>query len=115
MNLQSAEKLRQSSCKPCEGGVKKMSPDEAKEQISQLTDWRLSDNGEEISREWKCSDFKDALNFVDKIGRLAEAEQHHPDLHLTGYKKLRVVLKTHAIGGLSENDFIMAAKIDGLS
>lgn len=115
MNVSTPEALRQSSCKPCEGGVEKMSVDEAKRQISQLADWKLSDQGDEISRDWQRSDFKDALAFVERIGELAETEQHHPDLHLTSYRKVRVVLKTHAIGGLSENDFILAAKIDELS
>ena len=59
-------------------------------------------------------DFKAAVAFVNSIASVAEAEGHHPDLHLTGYRKLRVDLATHAVGGLTENDFILAAKIDRL-
>jgi len=60
-----------------------------------------------------CNHFVQAISLVNQIAEIAEDEQHHPDLHLTGYRHLEIVLTTHAIGGLSENDFIVAAKIDG--
>lgn len=65
-----------------------------------------------IYRKFPCGNFVQAVDLIRQIADLAEDEQHHPDLHLTGYRNLRVELTTHAIGGLSENDFIVAAKID---
>lgn len=112
MATQTANDLRQASCKPCEGGVEKMSPEEAAGQLTALDGWELDDSTSTIARTWKRKDFQDALDFVNRIGKIAEADQHHPDLHLVGYRNVRVALTTHAIGGLSENDFILAAKID---
>lgn len=115
MTVQTADQLRQGSCKPCEGGVEKMTPDEAARQIGQLQGWELSADSTSIHKDWSRKDFRDSLDFLNRIGEVAEDEQHHPDLHLTGYKHVRVALTTHAIGGLSENDFILAAKIDELA
>ena len=70
--------------------------------------------GTAIRRTVKCKDFLDAVRLIEQIAPLAEADDHHPDLHLTNYKRLTIELSTHAIGGLSENDFILAAKIDQL-
>lgn len=112
MSVQTAGQLRQGSCKPCEGGVEKFSEKEASRQLSELPDWELNDSATKISRRWQRKDFKDALAFVNRIGELAEADQHHPDLHIVGYRNVEVELTTHAIKGLSENDFILAAKID---
>ena len=61
-----------------------------------------------------CKHFLEAIRLINEIAEVAESEQHHPDLHLTGYRNVRIELTTHAIGGLSENDFIVAAKIDEL-
>ena len=113
MAVQTAEQLRGGTCKPCEGGVPKLSAEEARRQVEQLDGWQLSEDGTAITKSWNRKDFVDALAFLNRVGAVAEAEQHHPDLHLTGYKKVRIALMTHAIGGLSENDFILAAKIDG--
>ncbi len=87
-------------------------PDAAAQYIKATPDWTLSDDSKLISRKIACKNFVEALKWVNKIGEIAESEGHHPDLHLTGYRNLRVDLTTHAIGGLSENDFIVAAKID---
>ena len=89
-----------------------MSAEEAREQLRQVEGWELSSDGTSISKSWSRKHFKDAIEFVNRVADIAEAEQHHPDIHLTGYKKVRIALTTHAIGGLSENDFILAAKID---
>jgi len=89
-----------------------MSTEEAREQLRQLQGWELSDDGTAITKSWSRKNFMDCMAFLNKIAEVAEAEQHHPDMHLTGYKKVRIALMTHAIGGLSENDFILAAKID---
>lgn len=67
-----------------------------------------------IEKEWVMKDFVAAIQFIRSIAKIAEAEGHHPDLHLTGYRNLKIELSTHAIGGLSENDFILAAKIEKL-
>ena len=113
MEIQSAGALSGKRCQACEGGVAKYTQDESMRQIKQLGGaWELSEDGKMISRKWKLKNFVQALEMANAIGRLAEEEQHHPDLHLTGYRFLRVDLTTHAIDGLSENDFILAAKID---
>jgi 4a-hydroxytetrahydrobiopterin dehydratase len=80
----------------------------------QVPEWRVTADGQRIRREWRVKDFVTALDFFDRIGQIAEAEDHHPDLHLIGYRNVAIELWTHAIGGLSENDFILAAKIDRL-
>ena len=115
MSIQTADELRQGTCKPCEGGVEKMTREDASRQLSELSHWELNDSATAISRSWKRKDFKDALAFMNRIGEIAEADQHHPDLHLVGYRNVEVELTTHAIGGLSENDFILAAKIEGVA
>lgn len=115
MAVQTAQQLRQGSCKPCEGGVEKMSSDEAHRQLEQLQGWELGSDDESIHKSWSRKDFRDSMSFLNRIADIAEAEQHHPDLHLIGYKNVRVALMTHAIGGLSENDFILAAKIDDVA
>jgi 4a-hydroxytetrahydrobiopterin dehydratase len=81
--------------------------------LQDVKGWELVD-GKAIRKTVKCKDFLDAVSLIQKIAPIAEAEDHHPDLHLTGYRKLAIELSTHAIGGLSENDFILAAKIDQL-
>lgn len=115
MGVQSADQLRQGKCKPCEGGVDKLSSDEARRQLEFLDGWELSTDETAITKSWTRKNFVDAMAFLNRVAEVAEAEQHHPDLHLTGYKKVRIALMTHAIGGLSENDFILAAKIDNES
>lgn len=112
MAVQTTDQLRQGKCRPCEGGVEKLSPEEARRQLEQLNGWELSADGTAITKTWTRKNFADAMAFLNRVADVAEAEQHHPDLHLTGYKKVRMALMTHAIGGLSENDFILAAKID---
>jgi 4a-hydroxytetrahydrobiopterin dehydratase len=92
-----------------------MSRQEADRQLEQLQGWELDDEGKSLHKSWTRKNFVDAMGFLNRIADVAEAEQHHPDLHLTGYRKVRVALTTHAIGGLSENDFILAAKVDEVS
>ncbi|MEM9702661.1 MAG: 4a-hydroxytetrahydrobiopterin dehydratase [Planctomycetota bacterium] len=111
-----AESLRQGRCVPCEGGVPKLSGAEIAQRIAVLDGWEARKDGEidVIAKSWNAGDFVTALSFFNQVGELAEAEDHHPNLHLTGYRHAEVELSTHAIGGLSENDFILAAKIDAL-
>jgi 4a-hydroxytetrahydrobiopterin dehydratase len=99
-------------CTPCEGGVPPLAAEQVQELLRALPQWKLIGDGKGIRKEWRVKDFGAALAFFNAIGRIAEAEDHHPDLHLTGYRCVAIELSTHAIDGLSENDFILAAKID---
>lgn len=114
MQTQTDEQLVMKKCVPCEGGVPKYSPADAVEQLKSLAGWRLTHDGQRIRRDWLVKNFVAGIEFFDAVAQLAEAEQHHPDLHLEGYRNAWIELSTHAIGGLSENDFILAAKIDRL-
>jgi 4a-hydroxytetrahydrobiopterin dehydratase len=105
-----AEVLARKNCVPCEGGVAKLAADEIEPLLTQLDGWTV-EGGQKLSRTYRFPDFVRALAFVNKAGAVAEAEGHHPDLHLT-WGKVGVEIWTHAIGGLSENDFILAAKLD---
>ncbi len=109
-----ATELTHKKCVPCEGGVPKLTPEQAREHLTAVPKWKLVKDGERIRREWVVKDFVTGLDFFQRIGKVAEEEQHHPDLHLEGYRNVAVEIWTHAIGGLSENDFILAAKIDEL-
>lgn len=110
----SANDLLTKKCVPCEGGVEACSVEFARQQVAVLDSWVLSEDGKSISRDWNCGNFVKCVAFLNQVAEVAELEQHHPDLHLTGYRHLKILLTTHAIGGLSENDFIVAAKIDAL-
>jgi 4a-hydroxytetrahydrobiopterin dehydratase len=101
-------------CKPCEGGVTPLSKQQSEGYLKELKDWALSADAKSIRAEYFMKDFVCAIDFVNQIAALAEKEGHHPDIHLTGYRKLVIELSTHAIGGLSENDFILAEAIDRL-
>jgi 4a-hydroxytetrahydrobiopterin dehydratase len=115
METQTAEQLAQKHCVPCEGGVPKYSLDEAQRQLARLAGWRLTHDGTRIRKDWVVKHFLAGLDFFQKVAALAENDGHHPDLHLEGYRNVWLELYTHAIGGLSENDFILAAKIDQLA
>ena len=114
MSQATATELTHKKCVPCEGGVPKLTPDQVKDYLKALPQWRVTDDGQRIRREWRVKNFVAGLDFFNKVGKLAEDEGHHPDLHLTGYRNVAIEIWTHAIGGLSENDFILAAKIDQL-
>lgn len=114
MSQTATETLSQKSCKPCEGGVAALSRDEAERLLRELDGWELADDAKMIRRKWKVENFLVGIEFLQRVADIAERENHHPDLHLTGYRNVKVELTTHAIGGLSENDFIVAAKIDEL-
>jgi 4a-hydroxytetrahydrobiopterin dehydratase len=101
-------------CVPCEGGLPKLSPVLVGTYLVQVPGWKLSADARRIRREWRVKDFVTALDFFNRVGRIAEEEGHHPDLQLTGYRQVAIELSTHAAGGLTENDFILAAKIDTL-
>lgn len=110
--MQLSTDLKNKKCVPCEGGVKPLTPDEYESFFRQeLADWVIKDE-KILEREYQLKNFKAALAFVNKVGALAESEGHHPDINLHNWNKVRISLTTHAIGGLSENDFILASKID---
>lgn len=106
--------LTQKKCVACEGGAAPLNKIEAEVLLKQVPGWALSADAKSIAREYRFKDFKEALAFVDSVGALAEEEGHHPDMALS-WGRVGIELTTHAIGGLSENDFILAAKIDGLN
>jgi 4a-hydroxytetrahydrobiopterin dehydratase len=110
----SAAELTAKKCSACEGGTPPFTPEQVAAHLPAVPEWKLTTDGKMIRREYKFKDFVSAMAFLQKVADLAEEEQHHPDLHLTGYRHVAVELTTHAIGGLSANDFIVAAKIDGI-
>lgn len=107
------QNLLSKKCVSCEGGMMPLTAEEVKKYLSQISDWKAFEN-KKIRREFRFKDFKEAMSFVNKIADLAESEGHHPDIYLHNWNKVRIELATHAIGGLSENDFILAAKVDKL-
>ena len=115
MNSQTIEQLRSKKCTPCEGGIEKYARDQAQAQLKKLSGWRLTHDGRRIRKDWRVKNFLAGVDLLVKVAQLAETEGHHPDLHLEGYRQVWIESWTHAIGGLSENDFIIAAKIDRLT
>ena len=105
--------LTQKKCVPCEGGLSPLSADQAKALLKDVPGWELTNGGKAIKRRFTFKDFQSALDFVNKAGEIAEAEGHHPDITF-GWGYAECMLWTHAIGGLHENDFIMASKINNL-
>ncbi len=115
-----SDNLLKKKCVPCESkGMKPFSREDAEDYVAHTNGWTLklgkdpSDQGlgAIISKEYKFKDFIGAINFVERVADVAEMEGHHPDIHIF-YNKVLLELSTHAIDGLSENDFILAAKID---
>jgi 4a-hydroxytetrahydrobiopterin dehydratase len=103
--------LSERKCIPCEGGIPALKESEINEMRKLISaDWKVVDN-KKLFREFSFVNFRHTMDFVNKIADIAESEGHHPDLHVH-YGKVEVELYTHAIDGLSENDFILAAKIE---
>ncbi|HEY0766479.1 MAG TPA: 4a-hydroxytetrahydrobiopterin dehydratase [Steroidobacteraceae bacterium] len=99
-------------CKPCEGGTAPLTQAQASELLAQIsTAWVLTENAHAIRREFSFRDFYRTMSFVNALAHIANIEDHHPDLEV-GYNYCRVTFSTHAIRGLSENDFVCAAKLD---
>ncbi|KAH9543126.1 hypothetical protein CY35_13G045900 [Sphagnum magellanicum] len=111
----SQSRLAEKSCKPLPTGTPALSKDEAEALLGEVVGWRISsahDAGLKLQYDWNLKNFKAGLELFSRIAAVAEAEKHHPDLHLENYKKVRAEIWTHTVGGLSENDFILAAKIN---
>ncbi len=104
--------LTQKRCVPCEGGLPALTEAQAKDLLKNVKGWELK--GNQILKTYKFKDFIQNMGFVTRIAMVAETEGHHPDINIHQWNKLTITLWTHAINGLSENDFIVAAKIDAL-
>ncbi len=104
--------LSEMKCQACEGGIPPLTREQAEDYLKRTPDWTIVED-KKIERVFKFKNFIQAMDFANKIAEIAESENHHPDLHIS-WGKVRVEISTHAIGGLSINDFILAAKIDKL-
>ncbi|MFO0718871.1 MAG: 4a-hydroxytetrahydrobiopterin dehydratase [Candidatus Paceibacterota bacterium] len=107
------EELSKKNCKPCEEKTGALSHAQSENLKEKIDEWSLIEDTH-IEKTLKFKDFKEALAFVNKIGVIAETEGHHPDIKIHNWNKVTLTLSTHSIGGLSENDFILASKIDEL-
>lgn len=114
MKAQTTAALASQKCRPCEGGVDRVSADLAREQLVALDGWSLVHDGRRIRKDWELKNFGAGMDFLNRVAEVAEQEGHHPDAHLEGYRHVWIELWTHALGGLSQNDFVLAAKIDRL-
>ena len=108
------EQLCSVKCVPCEGGVPGLTPEQAAQQNDALQGWTVLTEPDRITKSWVVKNFVGAMEFFKHVTALSEDEGHHPDLHLVGYRNVTIDIWTHAINGLSLNDFILAAKIDQL-
>jgi 4a-hydroxytetrahydrobiopterin dehydratase len=100
------------TCAPCRGGVPRLEQPEVEKLLPTLDGWAYRD--ERLHKQFRFRDFRSAMHFVDAMAELAEEEGHHPDFSLHHYNAVDVSVWTHDVGGLSENDFILAGKIDAL-
>jgi 4a-hydroxytetrahydrobiopterin dehydratase len=107
----SADDLIRTSCVPCRKGTPPLTAVQAREYLAAVPEWQVSTDATRISRELTFKDFLEAMAFVNRAAAVAEAEQHHPDIAIH-WNRVTLVLWTHSIGGLHENDFVMAAKLD---
>jgi 4a-hydroxytetrahydrobiopterin dehydratase len=105
-------KLSEKACVPCHKGAIRLRNEEIAERIKEIQGWTVVEN-KAIRREYKFKNFRAALEFVNKVGNIAEENNHHPDIEF-GWGYCNITLQTHSIGGLHENDFIVAAKINTL-
>ncbi|TAL49478.1 4a-hydroxytetrahydrobiopterin dehydratase [Patescibacteria group bacterium] len=105
------EPLARKKCVPCEGSTPPLNHSKNLEYLKQINQWELEED-RAIEKTYLFKDFAAAMKFLNEVARIAEEESHHPDFCLRGWNKVTIRLSTHAVGGLSENDFILAAKID---
>src|SRR5437868_4659319 len=114
MQTQRTDHLAAKKCLPSDELGPKYTRSAAQKQLKSFSGWQLTHAGQRIRKEWSAKDFSTAMKFFNAVAKVAEQQDHHPDLHLENYRRVSIELSTHAIGGLSENDFILAAKIDRL-
>jgi 4a-hydroxytetrahydrobiopterin dehydratase len=112
--MTTATELTKKKCVSCETGAKALGADQVRSMLAAVPKWSVSADGKRIRREWRMKDFVAGMEFFQRVAEIAESEDHHPDLHLVGYRNVTIEIWTHAVGGLTENDFILAAKIDEL-
>lgn len=105
--------LRKQKCVPCEGDVKPMTREQFGNYLPMVPEWTVVED-KKIERDLKFKNFSEAIDFINKVAKIAEDEGHHPDISLHNWNKVRFTLMTHAIKGLFLNDFILASKIDEL-
>ena len=107
------ENLAKRKCVPCEGGIPPLPDEKIARFHSEVPDWSVEEESghKKIAKEFKFKSFKEAVGFTNKVAKIAEGEGHHPDIYIF-YNKVRLSLYTHAISGLHDNDFILAAKIN---
>ncbi|OGC80875.1 hypothetical protein A2943_01915 [Candidatus Adlerbacteria bacterium RIFCSPLOWO2_01_FULL_51_16] len=104
-------KLSKKKCIPCEGGMPPLTRQDAEEMLKELDQWMLVDEAKMLAKSFRFKNFVEAMKFVNEVARIAESEGHHPDITIS-YNVVGLELMTHAIDGLSENDFILASKVD---
>jgi len=122
MSNSTDDTLVNKQCVPCHGGISALTKSEAEKMLARLlstqgadgSGWKLIEDGKAIRREFKFADFYRTMSFVNAVAHIANVQDHHPDIEC-GWGYCRIRYQTHAIGGLHENDFICAAKIDGIS
>lgn len=108
-----ASELARKTCVPCRGGVPPLPEDESRRLLAQLRGWEVVNN-HHLQKSYRFTNFAGALAFVDRVGAVAEEQNHHPDIFLA-WGKAKLEIWTHKINGLTESDFILAAKIDELA
>ena len=106
-----ADDLKDKVCVPCQGGILPLTVEEAKLLLRKTSGWELKEGATRLNRSFKVNDFQAALDFVNKVGVIAEEEGHHPDIKF-GWGYINILIFTHKINGLHENDFILAAKFN---
>ena len=107
-----SQPLHAMHCVPCEGGTQPLRHDEFQQYLPIIPSWTVASDEKSIHKKFKFGNFRSALQFVNAVGEVAESEGHHPDINLHDWKFVSITLTTHAIGGLSINDFVLASKID---
>ena len=112
MQIHNAEALRAMKCADIPQGTAAATAEETKAQLDHLAGWYTTHDGQRIRKDWTVKNFMAGLEFFNKVAQVAEADNHHPDLHIEGYRNVSIEMWTHSIGGISANDFILAAKID---
>lgn len=112
MEIQDSATLRSRKCVEFAKGTLPATAEETADQLKQLDGWYATHQGQRIRKDWKVSNFMAGLDFFNQVAVIAEEDNHHPDLHIEGYRNVSIEMWTHSIGGISENDFILAAKIN---
>ena len=112
MEIHDSVTLRSRKCAECAKGTPPATAEETADQLQHLDGWFATHQGQRIRKDWKVKDFMAGLDFFNQVAAIAEDDNHHPDLHIEGYRNVSIEMWTHSIGGISENDFILAAKIN---